>query len=73
MAYMDTLNAYLVSNRDRINTLIIDDAQNLNKRGQLELLRLAQNLESPQHKLLNLVLFAQMEWMQVLRAAQATA
>ena len=66
MAYMDELNKYLISNRNRINTLIIDDAQNLNKRGQLELLRLVQNLETPQHKLLNLVLFAQMEWMQIL-------
>jgi len=69
MAYMESLNKYLTANRDRINTLIIDDAQNLNKRGQLELLRLAQNLETPQHKLLNLVFFAQMEWAQILQAA----
>ena len=69
MEYMDALNRYLLANRDRVNTLIIDDAQNLNKRGQLELLRLAQNLETQQHKLLNLVFFAQMEWMQVLEAA----
>lgn len=69
VAYMESLNRYLLENRERINTLIIDDAQNLNKRGQLELLRLAQNLETPQHKLLNLVLFAQMEWLHVLRAA----
>ena len=68
-AYMDSLNHYLLANRNRINTLIIDDAQNLNKRGQLELLRLAQNLETPQHKLLNLVLFAQLEWREVLQAA----
>jgi len=68
MGYMDVLNNYLVANRHRVNTLIIDDAQNLNKRGQLELLRLAQNLETPQHKLLNLVCFAQLEWMQVLQA-----
>lgn len=68
-AYMEALNQCLLKNRDRISTLIIDDAQNLNKRGQLELLRLVQNLETPQHKLLNLVLFAQMEWVQVLRAA----
>ena len=68
-AYMEALNQYLLANRHRINTLIIDDAQNLNKRGQLELLRLVQNLESQQHKLLNLVLFAQLEWMEVLRAA----
>ncbi len=68
-AYMETLNQYLLANRHRICTLIIDDAQNLNKRGQLELLRLAQNLETQQHKLLNLVLFAQLEWIQVLKAA----
>ena len=68
-AYMEALNNYLIANRDRINTLIIDDAQNLNKRGQLELLRLAQNLETPQHKLLNLVLFGQLKWARVLEAA----
>lgn len=67
--YMEALNQYLLSTRNRINTLIIDDAQNLNKRGQLELLRLIQNLETQQHKLLNLVLFAQLEWTEVLRAA----
>ena len=67
--YMEALNRYVMANRDRICTLIIDDAQNLNKRGQLELLRLIQNLETPQHKLLNLVFFAQLEWMPVLRAA----
>lgn len=69
MAYMEALNGYLIENRKRINTLIIDDAQNLNKRGQLELLRLAQNLETPQHKLLNLLLFAQLEWSPILKAA----
>ncbi len=69
VTHMETLNQYLLSNRERICTLIIDDAQNLNKRGQLELLRLVQNLETPQHKLLNLVFFAQLEWMPVLRAA----
>ena len=69
VAYMDALNQYLVTSRERIRTLIIDDAQNLNKRGQLELLRLVQNLETQQHKLLNLVLFAQLEWTRVLRAA----
>ena len=68
-AYMEALNRYLLANRDHICTLIIDDAQNLNKRGQLELLRLAQNLETHQHKLLNLVFFAQLEWIEVLRAA----
>ncbi len=68
-AYMQALNEYLLSKRNCISTLIIDDAQNLNKRGQLELLRLAQNLETPQHKLLNLVCFAQLEWARVLEAA----
>ncbi len=67
--YMETLNRYLLSNRNRICTLIVDDAQNLNKRGQIELLRLVQNLETQQHKLLNLVFFGQLEWAQVLRAA----
>jgi len=69
MAYMEALNQYLLVNRDRVNTLIIDDSQNLNKRGQLELLRLAQNLETAQHKLLNLVFFSQLEWTQILQAA----
>jgi general secretion pathway protein A len=67
--YMEALNQYLLANRNKISTLIIDDAQNLNKRGQLELLRLAQNLETPQHKLLNLVFFSQLEWKRVLAAA----
>lgn len=69
VAYMEALNEFLMERRDSICTLIIDDAQNLNKRGQLELLRLVQNLETQQHKLLNLVLFAQLEWVEVLRAA----
>ncbi|HPO16242.1 MAG TPA: AAA family ATPase [Candidatus Hydrogenedentes bacterium] len=69
VGYMETLNQFLLRNRDRSCTLIIDDAQNLNKRGQLELLRLVQNLETHQYKLLNLVCFAQLEWMDVLRAA----
>lgn len=69
VAYTEALNRYLLKHHTNINTLIIDDAQNLNKRGQLELLRLVQNLETPQHKLLNLVLFAQIEWLNVLHAA----
>lgn len=69
VAHMEALNRHLLEHRGRVCTLIIDDAQNLNKRGQLELLRLVQNLETQQHKLLNLVLFAQMEWTDVLRAA----
>jgi len=66
---MEALNRHLLANRHRVCTLVIDDAQNLNKRGQIELLRLIQNLETEQHKLLNLVFFAQLEWAQVLRAA----
>lgn len=69
VSYMEALYQYLLQRRHHITTLIIDDAQNLNKRGQLELLRLVQNLETPRHKLINLVFFAQMEWMPVLRAA----
>jgi len=66
--YMEALHRRLLENRGGINTLIVDDAQNLNKRGQLELLRLAQNLETAQHKLLNIVLFAQLEWAEALDA-----
>ncbi len=69
VGYLEELNSYLLGNREKITTLIIDDAQNLNKRGQLELLRLVQNLETQQHKLLNMVLFAQLEWIDVLHAA----
>jgi type II secretory pathway predicted ATPase ExeA len=69
VACMEALSRHLLANRHRVCTLIIDDAQNLNKRGQIELLRLVQNLETEQHKLLNLVFFAQLEWAQVLRAA----
>ena len=43
------------------HTLLIDDAQNLMKKEQLEVLRLLQNLESHGKKLFNLVLFAQPE------------
>lgn len=69
VAYMESLYRYLLAHRSRVTTLIIDDAQNLNKRGQLELLRLVQNLETRQHKLINLVFFAQLEWTAILRAA----
>lgn len=66
-AYLDALNTFLLGRPERIHTLIIDDAQNLNKPAQLELLRLTQNLETPQRKVLNLVLFAQQEWSDALR------
>ncbi len=68
-AYMETLHRHLLKHPTRINTLIIDDAQHLNKRDQLELLRLVQDLETPRHTLLNLVCFSQMEWLTALRAA----
>ncbi len=68
-AHMEALQEHLLSNRSRVNTLFIDDAQNLNKRGQLELLRLLQNLETAQRKLLNVILFAQESWVEVLQAA----
>jgi general secretion pathway protein A len=59
--YQKAFNNFLTSNRNRINTLIIDDAQNLIKSENIELLRLLQNIETPEHKLLNLVLFGQLE------------
>ena len=71
--YMQALSEALLAGRDKTTTLIIDDAQNLNKRGQLELLRLLQNIETQQHKLLNVVCFAQLVWKQVLRAAPGFA
>lgn len=66
---LESLNQFLLANRDGLCTLIVDDAQNLNKRGQMELLRLLQNLETQQHKLLNMVFFAHSDWADVLRAA----
>jgi type II secretory pathway predicted ATPase ExeA len=68
-AALEALNQHLLEHREQVCTLVIDDAQNLNKRGQLELLRIVQNLETQQRKLLNLALFAQLEWTQVLDAA----
>lgn len=61
-------NRFLFDHRNKINTLIIDDAQNLEKREHIELLRLLQNMETPQHKLLNLVLFGQLELIHILQA-----
>ena len=61
LASQNAFNQYLAQNRHRINTLIIDDAQNLGKAEHLEALRLLQNLETPHHKLLNLVMFGQMD------------
>lgn len=64
---LETLNRYLLGNSQRINTLIIDDAQNLELPDHLEVLRLTQNIETPQRKLLSLVLFGQTEWSETLR------
>jgi type II secretory pathway predicted ATPase ExeA len=69
VACTEALNEHLLENRHRVCTLFIDDAHLLNKRGQLELLRILLNLETQQHKLLNIVLFAQKEWTGVLQAA----
>lgn len=66
--YQNAFNLFLVNNRNRINTLIVDDAQNLDKREHLEMLRLLQNIETPQHKLLNLVMFSQMELIPAVKA-----
>jgi general secretion pathway protein A len=66
--YQTAFNRFLFDNRNKINTLIVDDAQNLEKREHIELLRLLQNLETPQHKLLNLVLFGQMELVPLIKA-----
>ncbi len=67
-AYQHAFNQFLGNNRNRINTLIIDDAQNLDKKEHLEILRLLQNIETPEHKLLNLVMFAQLELIPVVKA-----
>ena len=67
-AYQHAFNQFLINNRNRINTLIIDDAQNLEKKEHLEILRLLQNIETPEHKLLNLVIFAQMELIPIVKA-----
>jgi type II secretory pathway predicted ATPase ExeA len=59
---LEALNRYLLADPERINLLVIDDSQNLIRRGQVELLRLTQNIETPQRKLLNLVIFGQSSW-----------
>ena len=68
IAYTNDFTGFIFENRNRLNTLIIDDAQNLVSKGHIELLRLIQNLETPQHKLLSLVLFAQLEWLPLIRS-----
>jgi general secretion pathway protein A len=66
--YQNAFNRFLYVNRSKVNTLIIDDAQNLEKREHIEILRLLQNLETPQHKLLNVVLFGQLDLIPQIRA-----
>ena len=67
-AYQQAFNEFLIDNRNRVNTLIVDDAQNLEKKEHLEILRLLQNIETPKHKLLNLIMFAQMELIPVVKS-----
>jgi general secretion pathway protein A len=66
--YQNSFNRFLFDSRNRINTLIIDDAQNLEKREHIEILRLLQNLEAPQYKLLNLILIGQLELIPLIKA-----
>jgi len=66
--YQNIFNRFLYENRNRVNTLIFDDAQNLERREHIEILRLLQNLESPQHKLLNVVLFGQLELIPLIKS-----
>lgn len=60
--YVDALNAYLLSSHaeGRNNVLIIDEAQNLSA-DVLEQLRLLTNLETNEHKLLQILLIGQPE------------
>jgi type II secretory pathway predicted ATPase ExeA len=68
---LDAFYRYLLEQPERINVLIVDDAQSLTRRGQIELLRLTQNIETPERKLLNLVIFAQMSWRNALQEADS--
>ncbi|GMV66540.1 MAG: hypothetical protein AMXMBFR75_23360 [Candidatus Hinthialibacteria bacterium] len=68
LKYQNAFNQFLYQSRNKINTLIIDDAQNLEKREHIEFLRLLQNLETPQYKLVNLVLFGQLELIPLIKA-----
>jgi general secretion pathway protein A len=71
LAYTNQLNAYLLEqNRNGINVaLIIDEAQNLSFE-LLEQIRLLSNLETDQHKLLQIVLSGQPELREVLSRPQ---
>jgi general secretion pathway protein A len=66
-ADLDALNRFLIErHRDGVAcVLVIDDAQNLDLES-LELLRLLSNLETSQHKLLQLVLAGQLELIELL-------
>ena len=59
---IDALNAFLLEqkSRDRSVLLLIDEAQNLDA-AALEQIRLLTNLETPTHKLLQIVLIGQPE------------
>lgn len=60
--YFDALNHFLIEKNERAQTavLIIDEAQNLNRRA-LEQIRLLSNIESTETKLLQIVLVGQPE------------
>ncbi len=69
LAHIETLNAFLLDNLNSGNNvaLIIDEAQNLSP-AVLEQVRLLSNLETDQHKLLQIVLCGQPELRQRLAA-----
>lgn len=68
---LQQLQRFLYEQRRASCVLFIDEAQNLQRRGQLELLRLLQNLENASQKLLTVVCFAQESWLEVLRSVPA--
>ncbi len=65
------LQTHFMQHSDLIRVLLIDEAQHLNKHGQIEVLRLLQELETPDGKLLNLLFFGHLSWRKVLQAAPA--
>ncbi len=64
----ESMNAHLLANVERNCVLLIDDAHHLARRSHLELLRILQTLETPRHKLLSILCFANTEWAQALHA-----
>ena len=66
-SYVAALQKFLREQDEKVVTVIIDEAQNL-KGPHLELLRLLHNIESPERKLWNMVLFAQPEVTRAVRA-----